>query len=62
MENCPKHIQNLAADMIQWAGERMSELNEDDRLEDLYAIYEEWYEWIEEPKSSSILLLDQGTP
>jgi len=62
MANCPKHIQNLAADMIQWAGERMSELNEDDRLEDLYAIYEEWYEWIEEPEISSILLLDQGTP
>lgn len=48
--------------MIQWAGERMTELNNEDRLDDLYAIYEEWYEWIEEPEISSILLLEEGTP
>jgi len=48
--------------MIEWAGERMTQLNEEGRLHDLYSIYEEFYEWIEEPSRDTILLLDPQAP
>ena len=62
MENCPKEIQDLVISMIEWAGERMTQLNEEGHLHDLYSIYEEFYEWIEEPSRDTILVLDPQAP
>jgi len=47
---------------IEWAGDRMEELNREGRLQDLYSIYEEFYEWIEEPSQEEILALNSQEP
>ena len=59
MGNCPQHVTDMIIDMINWSGSRMEQLNQEDRIDDLYSIYEEWWEWIENPQTSDILILEK---
>jgi len=62
MESRPANIQKLVDDLVQWSGDRMEYLNQVGRTEDLYAIYEEWWEWIESPKICPVVVLEQQPP
>ena len=62
MENCPMNLQDQIIMTIEWAGERMEQLNQEGRLNDLYCIYEEFYEWIEQSSEEEILALDSQGP
>ena len=62
MENCPMNLQDQIIMTIEWAGERMEQLNQEGRLNDLYCIYEEFYEWIEQSTEEEILALDSQGP
>ena len=54
------NLQDQIIMTIEWAGERMEQLNEEGRLNDLYCIYEEFYEWIEQ--STDCLLYTSPSP
>lgn len=62
MESRPANIQKLVDDLVQWSGDRMEYLNQVGRTEDLYAIYEEWWEWIESPEICPVVVLEQQPP
>ena len=56
------NLQDQIIMTIEWAGERMEQLKQEGRLNDLYCIYEEFYEWIEQSSEEEILALDSQGP
>ena len=48
MNNAPPDIQNQCQDLLKWMQDRSDVLMAEDRKEDMFALYMEWHEWVEQ--------------
>tara|TARA_B100000287_G_scaffold268037_1_gene252041 strand:+ start:152 stop:346 length:195 start_codon:yes stop_codon:yes gene_type:complete len=56
MNNAPVEIQNQCEMLLQWMQTRSDELAMDKQYDDLYALYMEWHEWVEEPNPTLMVI------
>ena len=56
MKNVPSGIKSQGDDLIEWQQARCDALVEDKQYEDMYSLYMEWHEWIEEENPSVMVL------
>ena len=58
MEKAPQHLRKMCDDMVYWVSERCEELVRENRHKDMYALYYEWCEFIEEAEPELLVLSD----
>ena len=58
MEKAPQHLRKMCDDMVHWVSERCEELVRDNRHKDMYSLYYEWCEFIEEAEPELLVLSD----
>ena len=56
MNNAPVEIQNQCQDLLKWMQDRSDVLAMDKQYDDLYALYMEWHEWVEEPNPTLMVI------
>ena len=56
MNNVPSEIKSQCDDLLEWHQARCDALVEDKQYEDMYSLYMEWHEWIEEENPSVMVL------
>ena len=59
MNNVPSEIKSQCDDLLEWHQARCDALVEDKQYEDMFALYMEWHEWIEED-NPSVMVLGHG--
>ena len=52
MNNVPSEIKAQCDHLLEWMQNRCDEIVEDKQYEDMFALYMEWHEWIEEDNPS----------
>lgn len=62
MDKAPPQIRAMCDDLIQWVGDQCEELIRQNRTDDMFALYMEWVEWIEEPETTPVIVLEQQPP
>ncbi len=58
MNNAPVEIQNQCQHLLKWMQDRSDVLAIDKQYDDLYALYMEWNEWVEED-NPPVMILDR---
>ena len=56
MNNCPLELKNQCDNLLAWMQDRCDVIVEDKQYEDMYSLYMEWHEWIEEENPSVMVL------
>ena len=56
MNNVPSEIKAQCDHLLEWMQNRCDEIVEDKQYEDMYSLYMEWHEWIEEENPSVMVL------
>ena len=56
MNNCPLELKNQCDNLLAWMQDRCDVIVENNQYEDMYALYMEWHEWIEEDNPSIMVL------
>ena len=56
MNNAPPEIRDQIDKILEWMQDRSDELCLDKQYEDMFALYMEWHEWIEEDNPSVMVL------
>tara|TARA_B100000029_G_C16782442_1_gene669793 strand:- start:281 stop:478 length:198 start_codon:yes stop_codon:yes gene_type:complete len=56
MNNAPVEIQNQCEMLLEWMQNRSDELNEDKQYDDMFALYMEWHEWVEEENPTLLVI------
>ncbi len=58
MNNAPPNVQRQCYSLLEWMQDRSDELLLDKQYEDMFALYMEWHEWIEED-NPPVMILDK---
>ena len=56
MINAPPDIQNQCKDLLKWMQDRSDELAADKQYDDMFALYMEWNEWVEEDNPTLMVI------
>tara|TARA_B100000287_G_C20156819_1_gene592436 strand:- start:245 stop:442 length:198 start_codon:yes stop_codon:yes gene_type:complete len=56
MNNAPVEIQNQCEMLLEWMQNRSDELNQDKQYDDMFALYMEWHEWVEEENPTLLVI------
>ena len=56
MNNTPPKLKQELDRLLVWMQDRCDVIVEDKQYEDMYALYMEWHEWIEEDNPSVMVL------
>ena len=56
MNNTPPKLRHELDRLLAWMQDRCDVIVEDKQYEDMYALYMEWHEWIEEDNPSVMVL------
>ena len=56
MNNVPSEIKAQCDHLLEWMQDRCDTLVLDKQYEDMFALYMEWHEWIEEDNQSVMVL------
>ena len=56
MNNVPSEIKAQCDHLLEWMQDRCDTLVLDKQYEDMFALYMEWHEWIEEANPSVMVL------
>ena len=56
MNNVPSEIKAQCDHLLEWMQDRCDTLVLDKQYEDMFALYMEWHEWIEEDNPSVMVL------
>ena len=56
MNNTPPEIKNQCDNLLGWMQDRSDELVLNKQYEDMFALYMEWHEWIEEDNPSLMVI------
>ena len=62
MNNCPPELKNQCDNLLAWMQDRCDALVAQKNYEDMYALYMEWHEWIEEEDPSIMVLGEWDDP
>ena len=57
MNNCPLELKNQCDNLLAWMQDRCDVIVENKQYEDMYALYMEWHEWIEEDNPTLLALV-----
>ena len=52
MNNCPPELKNQCDNLLAWMQDRCDVIVDNKQYEDMFALYMEWHEWIEEDNPS----------
>tara|TARA_B100001778_G_C18314992_1_gene506034 strand:- start:85 stop:282 length:198 start_codon:yes stop_codon:yes gene_type:complete len=56
MNNVPDKVKDQIDNLLEWHQDRCDTLVADKNYEDMYALYMEWHEWIEEEDPSIMVI------
>ena len=56
MNNAPPDIQSQCRDLLEWMQDRSDELCVDKEYDDMFALYMEWHEWIEQDNTTLLVV------
>ena len=56
MNNAPVEIQNQCEMLLEWMQDRSDELAVDKQYDDMFALYMEWHEWVEEDNPTLLVI------
>ena len=56
MNNAPVEIQDQCERLLEWMQDRSDVLMAEDRKEDMFALYMEWHEWVEEDNPTLMVI------
>jgi len=56
MNNAPPDIQSQCRDLLEWMQDRSDELCVDKEYDDMFALYMEWHEWIEQENPTLLVV------
>ena len=56
MNNAPPDIQSQCRDLLEWMQDRSDELCVDKEYDDMFALYMEWHEWIEQDNPTLLVV------
>ena len=56
MNNAPPDIQSQCHDLLEWMQNRRDELCVDKEYDDMFALYMEWHEWIEQDNPTLLVV------
>ena len=57
MNNAPPILKEQCDRLLEWMQNRSDELGINEEYDDLYALYMEWHEWIEEDNPTLLALV-----
>ena len=56
MNNCPPELKNQCDNLLAWMQDRCDVIVDNKQYEDMFALYMEWDEWIEEDNPSIMVI------
>ena len=62
MNNAPSELKEQIDNILEWHLNRCDKLVAEKNYEDMYALYMEWHEWIEEEDPSIMVLGEWDDP
>ena len=62
MNNAPSELKEQIDNILEWHQNRCDKLVAEKNYEDMYALYMEWHEWIEDEDPSIMVLGEWDVP
>ena len=56
MNNCPPELKNQCDNLLAWMQDRCDVIVDNKQYEDMFSLYMEWHEWIEEDNPSIMVI------